>query len=924
MFDDDESDEDAVDHEQMEHQLEAELERNAVIEKLKEPQSYLREEMLGGWLLEGAVDWYAEHNGPSSTPVRILEELRGELDWLNCAIKAAGDLKPPIDPLLISEAEKLLNDVEVALTTALNEMFQTWAPDGKIEESQRAECSDLFEAAFALRDYTTGFFDLEPLKAQFQSRALFEHVTCFLRNKMLGGWLREGAVDWYGEHDGPSSKPVRILKKLLGELQKGEAAIADENKLVWPVGDSLELKALREQVKAALPTMLVELCDAWAPNGKIIEGATSFDFDDSAPLFEAAIEVANYLGVSVSSLRSLQEQNRLRKQLKQVSEEQKRLRDEHTAKDAELEAGRQFKRSRESVEAAMPEGTQWTIAESYVLIPSDETRVDVVGEQYEVPEVMDGTIFRVEKASGSKSKVMLSLCLHDPNRGYRTDPEAIDQALAPLLTAVRQVVKAVDMDEDDECLDSAMKANLKKKNTIASKITSVQLTEALSTHLARDNANVLSLDAKPGILNMVGAKVASYDSTSGLLSLVDRDANAHHVHRSSGVDCAWLAEELSPEKQAQFHTFVSTKLNRWIIDAQAREYVLCATGAALFGGDTTSIKSSLLLIGAPDQAKSTLLDTLVSAGGWEEKKEGSAFYSYGGADPNALLAKSSKDALRNAMLADCDGTRLCKFNELEGKDVWHGVKSLANMEAQRVTYKKQSDGSTSTRRFETPYVILSCNAEKRPHKPPDDVKTKVAVLVPEMLGRFVDSDTDVDVESTFKKDARLDSSNDAGPMLRAMWLALRVHAEARPGDPFDHERHMPACMHTARGKPATWSRGGGSGGAGPSGASGSSDDGYLVRATPLEPRVRKHAAQPARLRCSVGGARRGAQAAVGARRAEPGPPHLPALLLRAHRVARARRVGALRHRRAACDRHQGSEAAAAGLPPHTRHRLGLE
>ena len=46
-------------------------------------------------------------------------------------------------------------------------------------------------------------------------------------------------------------------------------------------------------------------------------------------------------------------------------------------------------------------------------------------------------------------------------------------------------------------------------------------------------------------------------------------------------------------------------------------------------------------------------------------------------------------------------------------------------------------------------------------------------------------------------------------MLRAMWEALQAHAAAHPGEPFDHERHMPACMRDARDDPATWAGGGG-------------------------------------------------------------------------------------------------------------------
>ena len=51
-------------------------------------------------------------------------------------------------------------------------------------------------------------------------------------------------------------------------------------------------------------------------------------------------------------------------------------------------------------------------------------------------------------------------------------------------------------------------------------------------------------------------------------------------------------------------------------------------------------------------------------------------------------------------------------------------------------------------------------------------------------------------------------------MLRAMWEALQAHAAGHPGEPFDHERHMPACMREARDDPATWASGGSRGGGG--------------------------------------------------------------------------------------------------------------
>ena len=52
----------------------------------------------------------------------------------------------------------------------------------------------------------------------------------------------------------------------------------------------------------------------------------------------------------------------------------------------------------------------------------------------------------------------------------------------------------------------------------------------------------------------------------------------------------------------------------------------------------------------------------------------------------------------------------------------------------------------------TPYVLLSCNLEKRPPPPQTDVKTKVAVITPAMLGTFVDTANEANGETTFKKE----------------------------------------------------------------------------------------------------------------------------------------------------------------------------
>ena len=466
-----------------------------------------------------------------------------------------------------------------------------------------------------------------------------------------------------------------------------------------------------------------------------------------------------------------------------------------------------------SIEAALPvlpEGRAYTVADTYVLLSSDETLRDLVGEQY--GKLRPSETLRVTHED--------LLVVHDPEAGFAFKGPLMQQIITRLLTKVRSAVRGVDADDFREVdgLDQSMVSRLGKLSDAASKVDEPKLKQTLVTHLQATPASVLTLDAQPGILNLRGPKVAVYDRKTAP-KLVGRDPALHHVHRTTGVDGAWLEETLPPDKQAQYDRFETEQLRRWFVNGEVCSYFLCATGDALFGGDTTRIKSSLLLIGDPDQAKSSTLDTAAAAGGWEKPGAGrkknvstSHAYAYGGADPNALLASNSKDTLRNAMLQKVDGCRLAKFNELEATDVWRGVKGLSNKEEQSITKKRQSSGDTTIDLIETPYALLSTN--KAPPPPPEDVKTKVAVVTPAMLGRFVDGDGDG--VATFPKVQSLDCSTFPGPMLRAMWLALKAHYEAHPGEPFDHEKHLPECMREARDDPATWASG--SGGAGTSGA----------------------------------------------------------------------------------------------------------
>ena len=148
--------------------------------------------------------------------------------------------------------------------------------------------------------------------------------------------------------------------------------------------------------------------------------------------------------------------------------------------------------------------------------------------------------------------------------------------LQQLVTSVRGAVSAVKVDEDDqEKLDSTMNANLKKARTLASKISEDDVSKA---HLRLNPANVLTLDTQPGILNLAGGQIATYDRETCTVALVDRDPNNHLVSRTTSVDCAWLKPELGQSQQEKYLVFQSTKLNRWM-STRRRASTCCARRA---------------------------------------------------------------------------------------------------------------------------------------------------------------------------------------------------------------------------------------------------------------------------------------------------------------------------------------------------------
>ena len=198
-----------------------------------------------------------------------------------------------------------------------------------------------------------------------------------------------------------------------------------------------------------------------------------------------------------------------KKELEAEDKELKRQREVIEGLREELEGLRAYKRTRKSVEAALPETRVWSNAEAYVLTPNPEALVGVVGEQYD--KLGDDTVFGVNANAKDPS-----LLVHDPERGYVSAGPVLSDALDSLLTEVRKSVRAVTIAKDDQkSLDTTMKNNLKNPGTLASKITKAKIKTALVSHLRSVPSNVLSLDAQKGLFNLCGGKVASYDHVTG-------------------------------------------------------------------------------------------------------------------------------------------------------------------------------------------------------------------------------------------------------------------------------------------------------------------------------------------------------------------------------------------------------------------------
>ena len=414
-----------------------------------------------------------------------LEEMFKALEWLNSAIqKQEARSEPSIDEMstLLEDAKSPLAEVIESIPTVLHKLFTALAPDGALDERYAGDpySRKVIINALRLHNYldSAALNELFYVKTSLQLASEIDEYMGEIREHLH--WLAPGATDWCQEvFQGGGA--VAELGNIKATLEDIDAALEKLDKQVWSGSSNIieEAKSLREKLVAALPSALTELCDAWSTDGKIIESRSS-SFRNAFELFAAGIAVADYAGVSTSHLKSLKAQRAVSQTLKRSA----RLNAEHnSAATAEIEAFEAEKRARQSVEAALPEGTTWTFAQQYVLQPGAESLVGLVGEKLEA--MPDASIVRVAPPGHS-------LIVHRADRGYVSD---LGSLLQQLVTFVRRAVSAVEVDdEDQEDLDKTMQSNLKRVRTLAGNIKESMVEAALISHLRFNPANVLTLD----------------------------------------------------------------------------------------------------------------------------------------------------------------------------------------------------------------------------------------------------------------------------------------------------------------------------------------------------------------------------------------------------------------------------------------------
>ena len=363
-----------------------------------------------GWLAQNAKDWSSEpEQGPK--PEMALEEMFKALEWLNSAIqKQEARSEPSIDEMstLLEDAKSPLAEVIESIPTVLHKLFTALAPDGALDERYAGDpySRKVIINALRLHNYldSAALNELFYVKTSLQLASEIDEYMGEIREHLH--WLAPGATDWCQEvfQGGGAVAELVNIKVTLEDI---DAALEKLDKQVWSGSSNIieEAKSLREKLVAALPSALTELCDAWSTDGKIIESRSS-SFRNAFELFAAGIAVADYAGVSTSHLKSLWAQWAVSNTLKRSA----RLNAEHSsAATAEIEAFEAEKRAWKSVEATLPDGTTWTFAEQYVLLPGAESLIGLVSEKLEA--MPDSPIVRVTLPRHS-------LILHHADRGY--------------------------------------------------------------------------------------------------------------------------------------------------------------------------------------------------------------------------------------------------------------------------------------------------------------------------------------------------------------------------------------------------------------------------------------------------------------------------------------------------------------------------
>jgi hypothetical protein len=361
-----------------------------------------------------------------------------------------------------------------------------------------------------------------------------------------------------------------------------------------------------------------------------------------------------------------------------------------------------------------------------------------------------------------------------------------DAQLDPLKDAVgRAIMTAEKAEGAGACYNlesEAGRRSLYKTMTRRSDVATTSIRTALLECL-----EATRLDAPNAPLNLRGNKVVVVEG--GMPKLVPRSTE-HFVRRSTGVDASWLEEHLADEHQRRQYVELQEQIPRYIPNPVVRQYLLCLLGDVLFGTKAARTKIGVLIVGNPDQGKTTLSKLLTSAAGEYSAPRGEA-----GAEKEALSgSRSAFWRLFTSVNADVHGTQFLYFDELE-QGGFNWVKYKDFMTSGDLTITKGGGTSSQNRIVRTPMPIISCNVAQAPQKPTraDGALPKVVVFTPSMLGQFKgggSSEGAAWAERAMKGEFR-------GPVLRLLYETLRGFVEDK-GRAFDFVEDMPAELESAR------------------------------------------------------------------------------------------------------------------------------